>query len=321
MTKQIAAQPKFGWERSTEREIRNIPLERIHVPIEYERKDSPREDEALTNSIKRAGVEQPVHVIPEGDDYTLVKGTRRVAISYLCRYPAIPAIIEPPAPEGEDPVAYRNRLRFHLSIRQDLTPSQQCDFILQTMKEYNMNQKEIANYLGCDAGTITNKLAIRSYIAPIREAIDKGEITPFHGRSFDGLSEAGQKTVWKTVRNQLPDLSGHQAHRLVRKKFSPQRFPDYYVSAEKTIAKLARKQKPRRSRKRPKLTKSEKDMLANDLDLKETELRDLQTEIRELKRINIITGPIVQAILRNEAIVSMLPADMVPELHRFSEVY
>lgn len=313
--------------------IDDIPLDKIDVPPEYEREVSPQQDEALTNSIRKHGVQIRVHLIPDGDRYTLVDGTKRLAISYVCRYSTVPAILEPPAPKGVDPVRYRNRLRFHLHWRQDLTPSQRADFIVKTMAQYDMTQAQVAHYNGLNPGSVTNWLAIRNYIPEIVQAIDNDVITLFHGRSFDGMTPEGQKTVWKALRKDLPEMSGHQAHKLVRERYSPRRYPQFYLSAEKTIEKLARKAKGRKSSKRTRLSKTEMDLLANDLDLKEVELADTEKENRGRLQLCIMAGPIAAGILRNEEIAAHieltrlahddieLPKNWLELLGVFSEAY
>lgn len=311
----------FTWSRPKEIIRRRIPLGLIDVPPEYERTDSLVEDDALRKSIEKSGVQQPIIVLPVNGRFTLVKGTRRLAVSILAKFKDIPAIIDTP-PQGVEIETYRNRLRFVLThARQDLSPSQRCNLIKQMMDLFNLDQKDVAAYLGVDAGSITNWLAIGKYIPPIVEAIDKGEITMFHARSFDGLAEVGQEKVWKATRKVLPTLSGHQAHRLVRTEYSPRSHPDFYVSPEKTIEKLQRTKKGRKAKARPKLSRDEKKVLARDLETREAELEDSQAELKQMKQeIALATQPI-NAIIRNKELKGMLSEAVREEFERFVEIY
>lgn len=291
------------------------------MPPEYERTDSLVEDDALRRSIEKSGVQQPIIVIPVKDRFTIVKGTRRLAVSHLANFKDIPAIVDQP-PDGIDLETCRDRLRFVLThARQDLSPSQRCNLIKQMMEMFGLSQKDVADYLGVDAGSITNWLAIDRYIPVIVKAIDSGTITAFTARSFDGLAAKGQEAVWKATRKVLPTLSGHQAHRLVRTDYSPRSHPDFYVSPAKTLEKLARTKKGRKAKVRPKLSRDEKKVLSRDLAVKEAELTDSLAELKSMKReIALATQPI-RGILRNPDLVKMLPVDVKEEFERFAEVY
>lgn len=311
----------FTWSRPKEIIRRRIPLDKIDVPSEYERTDSLVEDDALRRSIEKSGVQQPIIVIPVKDRFTLVKGGRRLAVSHLARLKDIPAIVDTP-PEGVDIETYRNRLRFVLThARQDLSPSQRCNLIKQMMEMFNLDQKDVAAYLGYDAGSISNWLAISKYAPEIVEAIDKNEITSFHARSFDGMSPDGQRKVWKATRKVLPTLSGHQAHRMIRTDYSPRNHPEFYVSPEKTLQKLQRKKAGRKSKARPKLSRDEKKVLVRDLETRETELADSQAELKQLKRECVAAAPVIHAILRNEDLRERLSESVREEFEVFAESY
>lgn len=313
--------PTFTWSRPKEIVRRRIQLSLIDVPSEYERKDSLVEDDALRKSIEKSGVQQPIIVLPVGERFTLVKGGRRLAVALFCNLKEIPVIVDTP-PDDVEIETYRNRLRFVLThARQDLSPSQRCTLIKQMMESFNLDQKDIALYLGVDPGSVSNWLAIGKYAPEIVEAIDRNEITSFHARSFDGMKPEGQTKVFRKYRKNIPALSGHQFHRLVRSEFSPRTHSDLYVAPEKTIEKLARAKKGRTARSRPKLSKDEKKALAKDLEVRETELADSRAELKEMKvQIGLATQP-VNAIMRNKELREMLPESVREEFERFVEIY
>lgn len=312
----------FTWSRPKEIIRRRIPLGLIDVPPEYERTDSLVEDDALRRSVEKSGVQQSIIVIPsERGRYVVVKGTRRLAVSHLAGFKDIPAIVDTPL-DGVDVETYRNRLRFVLThARQDLSPSQRCNLIKQMMEMFHLDQKDVAVYLGVDPGSISNWLAVSKYIPEIVAEIDAGRVTPFHARSFDGMNPEGQSKVFRKYRRQIPDLSGHQFHRLVRSEFSPRTHAELYVSPEKTIEKLQRKKAGRKGKSRPKLSRDEKKVLARDLETRETELADSKAELQQMKdEIRLATQPI-NAIMRNKALREMLPEPVREEFERFVEIY
>jgi hypothetical protein len=189
------------------------------------------------------------------------------------------------------------------------------------MSMFGMKQKDVAAYLGVDAGSITNWLAIDKYDPTIKRKIDTGEINLHAARSFDGLRQDAQPRVYKALQKQFRTLSGGRLHRLVRSRFSPSSHPQFYVSPEQTAEKLRRKQVGRKSKRRPKLTRDEKEVLSRDLSLREVELENGQTELKQIEReIKLSTQPI-NAIMRSKALVSLLPESVKEEFGRFVEVY
>jgi ParB/RepB/Spo0J family partition protein len=298
--------------------VRPIRTDSIEVPAQYERETSLVEDEALRKSIEQSGIQQPLVVISRGpDQFTLIDGSRRLAIARDIELHTLPAVIDE-LPENADPAEYRDRLRFILDEhRQDLFPTQRAALIKQLMAMFGMKQKHVASYLGVDAGSITNWLAIDDYIEPIRRAVDTGEISLFHARAFDGMTETGQEKAWRAVRKRLPLLSGRQGRSLVRNEFNPKRFPDLYTNPEKSEV---RDRKPAK-RRRPALTRDDKQLLARDLSLKEVELEDGKTELQQLKREITLATPPIRAIMRSKELREMLPEATREEFERFAEVY
>lgn len=300
---------------------RRIRVDLIDVPPEYEGKDSLVEDDALRKSIEESGVEQSVIVIPEGKRFTVVKGARRVRISQLLGLEDIPAVVNYP-PADADLVRYRNRLRMILTqARQDLLPTQRAELIRELMKRFRMKQKDVAEYLGVDAGSITNWLSIERYIPEVRNAIDAKDITIHSARAFDGMTTEGQERVWKSKRATMKELSGGKFHKLVRSTYSPKKHPALYVAPEKTLEKMTRRRTKRAAKARPKLSRDEQVAYLADLNDREKELADSTAELDQLKReIRLAIQPIT-GIMRNEDLMEMVPKEMKWELDRFAEIY
>lgn len=297
------------------RPVVHIPLDKIDVPPEYEREDSLVEDDALLKSVQKEGVQQAIIVKPEGDRYTLIKGTRRLAASVMCKYKDIPALIMPADSD-------RNHLRFTLTqLRQDLLPSQRYNLIKQVMEKHGLSQKEVGDALGFNEGTISNWLALDRYAPEIVKEIDTGTLSPFHARTFDGLKPEAQVKILKTHRKSLGSMSGHQFHRLIRSEYNPRTHSDLYVNPKQTIEKLERKKKGRKASKRKPLTRDEKKTLVKDLETRETELADSTEELKEKKRQCIAAAQIIHAILRHKEIVAKLPESVREEFEVFCDSY
>jgi ParB-like chromosome segregation protein Spo0J len=235
----------------------------------------------------------------------------------------IPAIIVPASHEAtQDKSSWRNRLRFILTqARQDLLPSQRASLIKQLMSMFGMKQKDVAAYLGVDAGSITNWLAIEKYEPSIVRLIDTQQINLHAARSFDGMRPEAQPKVFKALKREFESLAGKKLHRVVRTRFSPKSHPEFYVDPEKTSEKLSRKQAGRRSRRRPKLTRDEKDVLSRDLSLLEVELESGKEELKQLEREIKLAAQPINAIMRSKTLVQMIPDAVGEEFERFIEIY
>jgi len=299
-----------------------IRVDQVDIPAEYERKSSLVEDDALRRSIQAGGIQQPIVVFekPNGR-FALVDGFRRIEIARFSDIKTIPAVIDE-LPKDADPSAYQDRLRFILDEhRQDLLPSQRAALIKQLMAMFAMKQKDVAAYLGVNAGSITNWLAVDNYSPEIVKAVDTGEINMHAARSFDGIKPEIQPRIFKSLRREFKTLPGGKLHKLVRQKISPKSHPEFYIAPEKTAEKLARKQKGRSAKKRPRLSRTEKDLLSHDLQLKEVELQDGKQELQTLNREITLSTPTIRAIMRDEELVAMMPPETRIEMERFAEIY
>lgn len=299
-----------------------IRTDLIDVAPEYERAPSLVEDDALRKSIETQGIQQPLILISKPDGrFNLIDGFRRLEIARFLDLKSIPAVVDT-LPEGADPKDYQNRLRFVLDEhRQDLFPSQRAQLIRKMMEMFDMTQKQVATYLGVDPGSMTNWLAVERYAPEIVKAIDTGATDMHHARAFDGVKPEAQPRLFKSLKKEMANMSGGDFHKLVRNRFNPKSHGHLYIAPEKTLEKMGRKAKGRKSKRRPRLSRDEKKVLANSLEVQETELRDLKEERDQMKReINLATPPI-RAILRSKELVGLLPEETKEEFGRFAEIY
>lgn len=301
-----------------------IPVEAIDVPPDFERAPSLVEDDALKKSIENSGIQIPLVVLTKPDGrYALIDGGRRLEIAKFLDFKSVPVVIDQ-LPAGFDAKDHISRMRFVLDeSRQDLFPSQRAYLIRQMMNSFGMSQKDIASYLGLNPGSVSNFMAIENYVPEIVKAIDTGLVTAHHARTFDGVTPEAQSRLFRAHRNDMAGMSGGAFHKLIRSKYSPAKFPAYYTSPERTIEKLKRTQKGRRSKARPTLSKDDKKRLMQSLELQETEARDLTDEIKLKTRLCTLAGPAVNAILRHPDLVADLERLHVDkdELEVFAESF
>lgn len=277
-------------------------------------------DHHLQESIKANGIQQPSVVVEDEGSVFLIDGLRRRrnAIALGIKLPVVFA----DKPKDVELSDFIRRTRFIIDQhRQDLTPTQKSAFIKELKERFGMNHKQVAAYLGIAKDSVTNWVAVDQYIPEIREAVDRGQITMHAARVFDGLTDKGQKAIWKGHQEELQQEAGSAIHKRLRREYSPTKYPEFYRNAESTKKRMNRKADKRKSNPRPNISAAEKNRLWSSLDMKETELKEGQQELETLKRqINASIAPIA-AIMRNEKLWAMVPDEMKPEIERFAEVY
>lgn len=302
-------------------QVKDIPLSDIIVPSFIEPRPNRVQDDILRNSIRKSGIQQPLILVPDATGYMLAKGLRRLDRARELGLDSVPAVIEK-APDGITPETHARRLRFVCTFhRQDLLPSQKADLILKLKSEFGMSNMEVASYLGINNDSVTNWLAIRNYIAPVAEAMDRGEVTMHSARAFDGMSEEGQRKIWGAHRSEIESMSGAVVHKFVREKYPPTMFPAYYKDADKAAKRLERKSGKRKAKARANYTPDERKALRTSYEMKELELSERTEELARLeKEIKASVTPIA-AILRNKSLLAMVPEEMREELEFFAKSY
>lgn len=296
-----------------------ISPDQIIVPEYVTREHSKVADDFLRKSIDKEGIQQPLVIT--GESHKLIKGLRRLRIAQLLKIPKVPVVLDD-IPAGMDEDEYIKRIRFVLSVQaQDLLPSQKADVIIKLKEMFSMNHTQVAAYLGINQDSVTNWLAIKQYIDPVVRAVDQGIISSHAARTFDGLTEEGQKFIWRNHRQELMTEAGGRVHKALRKQYSPTSHPEFYRNADLIKSRLARKGGKRTGKARPTITKEEKRRLLTSFEMRELELKESENELVQLKsEINAAIAPI-GAIKRHPKIWEMIPEETRMELERFAEVY
>lgn len=302
--------------------IRDIPLASIVIPPEIVRESSSKvDDDILAKSIRESGIQQPLIALSVGGEIRLVNGARRLSIARALGLPKAPVIVGE-VPAGEDADAFARRLRFILhEHQQDLLPSQRAELIGKLKAMMSLNNKDVARWLGVDQDTITNWLSLRRYAPQIVAALDAGEITSKAARVFDGMTEAGQTALWKRHREEITTAGGAESHKSLREKYPPSHYPAFYRDPSAMERRLAAKASGRAGKKRPDYSSAEKRRMLASVDFERAELEELQREQTELKADIAAAVPLVAAVLRENALRRLVPAETLPELQRFAEVY
>jgi ParB/RepB/Spo0J family partition protein len=304
------------------KDAKSVAISAIKVPEKYRRRGDAVEDDKLRQSIKRTGVQQPLVVSQVGDGaYILIDGFRRLEVARFLRMREVPCVIDT-VPDDASPEDYRDRMRFILDEhRQDLFPTQRAQLIKSLQKTFEMNNRQVGEYLGVDATTIGNWLMVDSYIPEVARAVDAGQITQHAARVFEGMTPAGQRTIWKRHRKEVKEIAPSKLHRTLREKYHPKHHADLYTRPDKVIRQLDRVQGKRAAKPRPIITKADREMLSADIELREAELRDAEKDLERYKTEIAVASRIIRAILQNDKLRSFVPPVKLAEFERFAEIY
>lgn len=300
-----------------------LPIDDLIVPDYVERAADRVEDDLLRKSVERGGIQQPFLIVtPPDGRKILADGLTRLRIARVLSFSSVPCVFDP-LPDGEDLERYVKRVRFIVNFhRQDLLPSQEAELIEYFKREpFNMTHKEIAKHLGIAPDSVTNALSIKFYIGPVAKAVDAGQLTRHAARVFDGLSEKGQKTIWKEHGKELASTPGGVIHAQLRQRYSPEKHPDFYRQPELIAQRLKRKKGNRRGQARPNMSTKEKLGLMSRVAWEEGELRMFQAESERYDRRRDATIIPARQIVRDQELSEMLSPDMTAQLQKWYEIY
>ena len=142
----------------------------------------------LGESLKQAGVLQPVVVRRQGPNYQLIVGERRWRAAKLAGLGKIPAVIR----EATDSESLELALVENL-LREDLNPMEEAEAYQRLLTEFGWTQEELAGRVGRDRSSVANSLRLLRLTATIQEDLRSGRLTMGHARALLGLSTESEQ--------------------------------------------------------------------------------------------------------------------------------
>ena len=162
------------------------------VPItELDRNpDQPRRDfdeaslQALAESIREAGVLQPLLVVEQNGRYRIVAGERRFRAARMAGLDAVPCIVRDFTPEEMMEAALIENLQ-----REDLNPIEEAAAMKQFMEACHYTQEQAAKRLGKSRPAVANSLRLLTLPETIRQDVIAGRISAGHARVLAGIED------------------------------------------------------------------------------------------------------------------------------------
>jgi ParB family chromosome partitioning protein len=188
--------PALDAEAGAEGGTRDIPLKKIELNPDQPRFEvDPEELERLADSIRAAGVIQPVVVRPAGEMFELVVGERRVRAARMAGLEEVPAVVREVPDERMLELALVENIQ-----RADLNPIEKAEAIRRMIRELDLTQEEAGSRLGLDRSTIANLLRLLDLAEEVKGMVSRGTISAGHARALLAVdAEAARLRLAKKV--------------------------------------------------------------------------------------------------------------------------
>ena len=166
---------------------------------------------SLSDSIKSAGVMQPILVRSAGSGYELVAGERRLRAAELAGLKQIPAVIK----EIDDRTAAEWSIIENVQ-REDLNPIERAEAYQRLQDQFGLTHQEIASQVGLNRSSVTNHIRLNELDEGTKEAVRTGLLSGGHAKSLLAISSLNDRS--KLVRMALSgNWSVRELERRVRR--------------------------------------------------------------------------------------------------------
>ena len=148
----------------------------------------------LANSLRAAGLIQPIIVRKVSGKYQLIAGERRWRAARLAGFTHIPAIVR-----DVDALTQAQFALIENIQREDLNPIDRAMGYQTLMKELGLTQVELATRLGEDRSGIANYLRLLDLAEPVRDYLRDGNLSLGHAKILAGIPDILEQQRLATV--------------------------------------------------------------------------------------------------------------------------
>jgi len=148
-------------------QVYEVPIDLIDPPKAATRQSMDEEGlHQLAESIKTAGLVNPILLRKVGRRYEVIAGHRRLVAHQMLNRPTVKAIVE----NIDQEAATRAKVHENL-CREDVNPVDEAIFIAEAMEDLNMTTAEFARYIQRNRAYIKRRLALLDYPDDVRTAV------------------------------------------------------------------------------------------------------------------------------------------------------
>ncbi|WP_448207954.1 ParB/RepB/Spo0J family partition protein [Azospirillum sp. sgz302134] len=171
-------------------------------PDQPRRRFDPAELEALTESIRKYGLQQPIGVRELGPSrFQLVFGERRLRAVRALGQQTVPCILVPDGIDTAEIAVVENVLRA------DLTPFEEADAFVALVERHGYSHADLGQIMGRDRAEITKTIALTKVSAEVRERYEASskKIARYKLYQIAAIDDpAGQRRLWEAMVDEQP---------------------------------------------------------------------------------------------------------------------
>jgi ParB family transcriptional regulator, chromosome partitioning protein len=166
----------------------------------------------LAQSIREAGVLQPLVVVPEGGRYKIIIGERRWRAAQKAGLKKIPVLVRHIPHEQQLEISLIENLQ-----REDLNPIEVAKAYQRLIDEFGYLQADLAEKVGKDRTSVTNALRLLKLPAEIQTDLREGRLSMGHARALLAVEEtSGQLELARLIKKK--GLSVREVEQLAAQK-------------------------------------------------------------------------------------------------------
>jgi ParB family chromosome partitioning protein len=174
---------------------------------------NPEELISIADSIREHGIIQPLIVTRDNssDGYYIIAGERRFRAAQLAGLKYVPIVIKDSSPQEMLELALIENIQ-----RKDLNPLEEANSFMQLQDEFGLSQDEIAQKVGLNRVTVTNKVRLLKLPKDVKEQVLNEALSEGHARALLGIRDEESLIAAADIVVKR-GLSVRQAESLVRK--------------------------------------------------------------------------------------------------------
>ncbi len=180
-------------------------------PHQPRTKFDPASIAELAQSIKEAGILQPIVAVPNKDHYTIIVGERRWRAAQKIGLKTIPAIIREMTKEQQLEAALVENLQ-----REDLNPLDIASAYQKMTRDLHLSQEQVADKVGKDRTSVSNYMRLLKLPQRVQDMLSEDLLSMGHARALLSLDEPALQ-VQTALQINKRDLSVRAVEKLVKK--------------------------------------------------------------------------------------------------------
>ncbi len=229
----------FDDEKKQER-IQEIAIDKIKAnALQPRRRFNEDELAALSVSIKRNGVIQPIVLRKIDNYYEIIAGERRWRASMQAKLKKIPAVIMDLDEEQRYEVSLVENLQ-----RSDLNAIEEAMAYKTLLEKYKMTQEKIAEVVGKSRTVVTNSIRLLKLTPSVQEDLINQKITVGHAKMLVSQSEKRQIELSEKIQKEglnVRDLENLLKNEDKKPKKKVQRESEYHEICEELSERFGTK--------------------------------------------------------------------------------